>query len=61
MKKHTRRLFCWFLQINVHTGYAWVHSLIMVKIKLMTEYIFPLDKSFSSLLKFYTICIVHGF
>ena len=37
------------------------HSLIIVKIKLMAGYIFLLNKSFSSHLKFCTICIVHGF
>ena len=38
----------------------WLCMLIMVKTKLMAGFIFLLDKSFSSLLKFYTICIVHG-
>ena len=54
-----------FLLIFTNTCSEWLcmcaHSLIREKIKFMAGYMFLLDKSFSSLLKFCTICIVHVF
>ena len=61
MKKHTHRLYCCFLSLLIFLLCMCAHSLIMVKIKVMAGYIFLLGKSFTSLLKFCTICIVHGF